>query len=284
MKIGLREFFHTAKIGFTRLFEPSLPYTPEEKRYGNQGEDCFSRAIRSYLPNCQIKKNIIVQTAEGNAEIDCLILYQNKLFAIEVKSWKGRLVEKNGKFVQYKQDSWTDETHTKTLKSPFKQLGRAIHLIRTQIPINAWLNAIVFFEGCDSVEIESDGVWFDEISTLASYIEKNGKSSWGNGAADFFEKTIAADYLYSRSWNNSLYCIVCEESLRFRTVDGISLTKQDIDSIAILHRWSYDELTITTHDGTIHTVKLENGSIYVIENGEKRRYAFSKLNHIQLSF
>ena len=170
-----------------------------------------------------------------------------------------------------------------TLKSPFKQLGRAIHLIKTQISINAWLNAIVFFEGCDSVETESDGIWFDEISSLAAYIENNGKASWRNSAAAFFEKAIAADYLYSRSWNNSQHCIICEESLRFTTDDGMWLTKQDIRSVDILHHWSYDELTITTHDGTSHTVKLENGSVSYLHNGEKCRCALSKLNYIQLS-
>ena len=50
--------------------EPSIPYTSEAKRYGDWGEDEFVLAIQSRLTDCRIKKNIIIQTVEGNAEID----------------------------------------------------------------------------------------------------------------------------------------------------------------------------------------------------------------------
>ena len=136
--------------------ESSIPYTSQAKKYGDWGEDEFVYTIQSRLPDCKIKKNIIIQTAEGNAEIDCLILYKNKLFAIEIKRWKGRLVDHDSNFVQYKRDRWTDEIHTKNHKSPFKQLGRAVYLLRKQIPDNAWINAVVFFEEADYIETESD--------------------------------------------------------------------------------------------------------------------------------
>ena len=140
--MGLRSFFHKIKIGFTRMGEPSIPYTTASKKYGDWGEDEFVYAIESRLPGCKIKKNIIIQTSEGNAEIDCLILYKNKLFAIEVKRWKGQLVERDGDFIQYKRDRWTDEIHTKIHKSPFKQIGRAIYLLRKENPENAWVNSV----------------------------------------------------------------------------------------------------------------------------------------------
>ena len=178
--------FHKIKIIFTRMVEPSLPYTSDEKRYGNEGEDEFVLDIQARLPDCKIKKNIIVQTAEGNAEIDCLILYKSKLFAIEVKRWKGRIVERGGNFIQYKWDQWTDETHTKTLKSPFKQLRRAVFLLRKQIPEDAWVNDIVFFENSHDIKIESDNVWFDDMDALVSHIVSSGKTARGNTASKFF--------------------------------------------------------------------------------------------------
>ena len=144
--MGIGNFFHKIGIGFTRLGENSIPHTTQAKRYGNWGEDEFVYQIRTHLPNCQIKRNIVIQTLEGNAEIDCLILYNNKLFAIEIKRWKGQLTECDGQFVQRKLDRWTDEIHTKVHKSPFKQLGRAVYLLRKQIPDNAWINNIVFFD------------------------------------------------------------------------------------------------------------------------------------------
>jgi len=280
--MGLRSFFHKIKIGFTRMAEPSLPYTTEAKRYGDRGEDGFVCAVRSRLPGCRIKKNIIVQTAEGNAEIDCLILYQDKLFAVEVKRWKGRLVERGGNFVQYKRDRWTDEIHTKVHKSPFKQLGRAVYLLRKQIPENVWLNSIVFFEESDSIETESDGVWFDSVSELVSYIQGSGKPSRGDNASAFFDRCVAADYLYCNAWGKSLHCIVCHDSLRFTTPSGV-LDKSTIRSISISHHWSYDELQIKTTGGSIQTVNVENGSVYVLDNGRRYRYALCKLDHIYLA-
>ena len=220
--------------------EPSIPYTTAAKKYGDWGEDEFVYAIQSRLPDCQIKKNIIIQTSEGNAEIDCLILYKNKLFAIEVKRWKGQLVERGGDFVQYKRDRWTDEIHTKIHKSPFKQLGRAVYLLRKQIPDNAWLNTIVYFEESDCIETESENVWFGSINELTSYIVNDGKASWGNNANAFFEKCIAADYLYCSSWGKSLHCIVCDDSLQFNTPEDV-ITRKEMHSISITHHWSYDD-------------------------------------------
>ncbi|MBQ5801000.1 MAG: NERD domain-containing protein [Clostridia bacterium] len=279
--MGLLNFFHKIKTGFIRIGESALPYTDEAKKYGDWGEDEFVYAIQSRLPDCKIKKNIIIETAEGNAEIDCLVLYKNKLFAIEVKRWRGRLVERDGDFVQYKCDRYTDEIHTKVHKSPFKQLGRAVYLLRKQIPVSAWVNAVVFFEESDFLESQSDNVWFDEINDLVSYICNEGKVSWGN-ANSFFDKCIAADYLYCSSWGNSLHCIVGDDSLRFTTPTGI-LDRSNIRSIYIRHHWSYDELEITTKDGLLHTVSVENGSVYVIDNGHLRRYALCKLDYIYLA-
>ena len=280
--MGLRSFFHKIKMGFTRMSEPSIPYTTAAKRYGDWGEDEFVYAIKSRLPDCKIKKNIIIQTLEGNAEIDCLILYKNKLFAIEVKRWKGHIVKHGNDFVQYKRDRWTDEIHTKIHKSPFKQLGRAVYLLRKQIPDNAWLNTIVFFEESDCIETESDNVWFDSIDELIAHIVNDGKASWGNNASAFFEKCIAADYLYCSSWGKSLHCIVCDDSLRFNTAAG-TLNRSKIRSISISHHWSYDEIKITTLNGRFHIVNVENGSIYVIDNGHRYRYALCKLDYIHLA-
>ena len=261
--------------------ESSIPYTTQAKKYGDWGEDEFVYAIESRLPGCKIKKNIIIQTSEGNAEIDCLILYKNKLFAIEVKRWKGQLVERDGDFIQYKRDRWTDEIHTKIHKSPFKQIGRAIYLLRKENPENAWINSIVFFEEADRIEADSDSVWFDDIDDLTYHIQNDGKVSWSNNAERFFDKCIASDYLYCNSWGKSLHCIVCDESLRFTTPEG-ALTRNDVDSISIVHHWSYDELKIKTVSGRVFSVNRENDHIVVYDNGYKYRYALCKLDYIKL--
>ena len=279
--MGIGEFFHKIGVGFTRLGENSIPHTTQAKRYGNWGEDEFVYHIRTHLPNCQIKRNIVIQTLEGNAEIDCLILYNNKLFAIEIKRWKGELTECDGQFVQRKLDRWTDEWHTKIQKSPFHQLSRAIYLLRKQVPEKAWINSIVYFEDADRISINNENTWFDNVYSLTEYIQNNGQVSYGNNAQAFFNQCIPADYLYSNSWDKSLHCVICDDSLIFRISNKV-VHKSDISTISIEHHWSYDELYIKTHQGITYNTKCENKHIKVIENGYARQYALCKLDYIEL--
>ena len=281
--MGIRAFFHKIKMGFVRAGESSIPYVNEVKRYGNSGEDEFTFRLCRELPSCKIKKNVAILTPDGNAEIDCLVLHHKKLFAIEVKRWKGYLTERDDGFLQEKTDRWTGETHTKLLKSPFKQLGRAIYLLRKQIPIKAWVNAVVFFEGdeLESVSAFSDNVWFDRYQDLVDYISNDGKVSFGTSANDFFERCVPADYLYANAWGKSLHCIINRTTLRFKTPQG-DISADNIDSIRISHHWSYDELHITMADGSIKTITLENAKIQVSDNGRISTYALCKLDYIEL--
>ena len=279
--MGIGNFFHKIGVGFTRLGENSIPYTSEAKRYGNWGEDEFVYYIKAHLPNCQIKRNVVIHTLDGNAEIDCLILYNNKIFAIEIKRWKGEIVERGGQFVQHKLDRFTSEWHVKEHKSPFRQLNRAIYLLRKQIPEKAWVNSIVYFEEVDKLSINSEGVWFENIYSLIEYILNDGQTSYGNNAQTFFDKCIPADYLYSNSWDKSLHCIICDDSLIFKTQNKL-LKRSDISTISVKHHWSYDDLIIKTKQGNRYTFKAENAHIRVIENGYARQYALCKLDYIEL--
>lgn len=281
--MGIRAFFHKIKMGFVRAGESSIPYVNEVKRYGNSGEDEFTYRLCRELPSCKIKRNVAILTPDGNAEIDCLVLHHKKLFAIEVKRWKGYLTERDDGFLQEKTDRWTGETHTKLLKSPFKQLGRAIYLLRKQIPIKAWVNAVVFFEGdeLESVSAFSDNVWFNRYQDLVDYISNDGKVSFGTSANDFFERCVPADYLYANAWGKSLHCIINRTTLRFKTPQG-DISADNIDSIRISHHWSYDELHITMADGSIKTITLENAKIQVSDNGRISTYALCKLDYIEL--
>ncbi len=281
--MGIRAFFHKIKMVFVRAGESSIPYVNEAKRYGNYGEDEFTYMLRRELPSCKIKRNVVVSTADGNAEVDCLVLYENKLFAIEVKRWKGCLTEREDGFLQEKTDRWTGETHTKLLKSPFKQLGRAIYLLRKQIQLKAWVNAVVFFEDdeLESISAFSDNVWFDHYQDLVNYINNDGKVSFGTGANDFFEKCIPADYLYVNALGKTLHCIIKRATLRFEASQGV-LPADQIVSIHISHHWSYDELHITMTDGSVNIISLENAKIQVSDNGRISTYALCKLDYIEL--
>lgn len=282
--MGIWAFFHKVKMGFVRKSESSIPYEGEAKRYGNYGEDEFIYMLCRELPACRIKRNVMISSPEGNAEIDCLVLYQDKLFAIEVKRWKGRLTEQEDGFLQEKTDRWTGETHTKYRKSPFKQLGRAIHLLKKQIPIHAWVNAVVFFMDAEleSVSVFSDNIWFDRIQALLNYIQNDGKVTFGAGmAAAFFEECVPADYLHANAWGRSLHCIINRASLQFQTPHG-NISADQMISVYISHHWSYDELHIKLTNGSEIETALENAKIQVNDNGAVRSYALCKLDYIVL--
>ena len=281
--MGIKSFFHKIKMGFVRGTETSIPYVSSEKRYGNYGEDEFVYFLKQALPTCKIKKNVVINTVDGNAEIDCLILYNNKLFAIEVKRWKGRIVETEEGFVQEKTDRWTGALHIKYQKSPFKQLNRAIYLLRKQIPDKAWINAVVFFEDdeFETVETISDGVWFNDIRELVEYIRTEGQLSFANTNLKFFEKCVSADYIYAKSWDKSLHCIIDAKTLCFY-VQNKRITKDQIRFINIKHHWSYDELLITLNNGENFSITQENAKIKVFDNGVIKEYALCKLDYIEV--
>lgn len=280
----LKKFFHKLKIGFVRRRGRSIPYVSSTKRYGDNGERILIGQLTKALSLSQIKSNVIINTLDGNAEIDCLILYQNKLFAIEVKRWKGRLTENYNGFVQEKVDRWTGEIHTKYHKSPFKQLNRAIYLLKKQISGKVWINPIVYFE---YEELEGsftaiENTCFDNINDLVNYIENDGKITYdGNEAKRFFDKCISADFLYARSWNKSLHCIIESNSLNFQTEQGL-ITRKDILQIRIAHHFSYDELHITLNDGSDRLVIIENGKITVNNGGKFVDYSLCKLDYIKI--
>jgi hypothetical protein len=276
-----KKFFHKIGIGFARWGEHSLPHISDAKRYGNQGEDDFVCHLKAYLPDCQIKRNIVVHILDGNAEIDCLVLYDDKLFAIEIKNWKGELAERDGQFVQYKLDRWTDEWHVKNHKSPFRQLARAIYLLRKQIPEKAWINSVVYFDSADKISVSDENSWFNDIYSLTEYIKNKGQTSFRGDPQAFFNQCVPADYLYSGAWDKSLHCLIYDDSLTFRTSSKV-IHKSDISTISIKHHWSYDELYIKTHQGITYTVKCENKRIRVVENGKTDEYALCKLDYIEL--
>ena len=159
------------------------------------------------------------------------------------------------------------------------RLGRAIYLLRKQIPVKAWVNSIVFFDDdeLESVSVCSDNVWFDRYQELVAYIQNNGNPSFGSGAIDFFEKCVPADYLYANAWNNFLHCIIIRDTLQLESIPA-----DKIVSIRISHHWSYDKLYVKLTDGSEKMIALENGKIRVNENGHISTYAFFKLDYIEM--
>lgn len=279
--MGLKLFVYKLRVGFARMGGRSLPHTTSAKAYGNEGEDSLATLLMQRIPSCEIKQNIMISIPEGNAEIDILVLYQNKLFAIEVKHWKGHLREVDGGIVQDKIDRWTDEIHRKRHKSPFKQLNRAIYLLRKQIQGKVWVHPIVYFEDATSVDTSEDNIWFSSIDELVSYITDEGNTRISVDATAYFDACTAADRLYALSGRRTLYGHIYDDCLRFQTQNGF-VTRREILDIYVKHHWTYDELYIKTTTGEELYSTIENDSIEVFHDGWRQRYALCKIDYIQL--
>ncbi len=275
--------FHKLKVGLGRAFNGhSIDYTPEQKRYGNSAEFGLPTYLKNCIPNCQIKTNVIVllPNEDFEAEIDCLLLHEDKLFAIEIKHWKGVVVEREDGFYKYKQDRYTDDVWEKPLKSPFRQVNRAVSMLKKQTNNRDWIQTIVYFEGTSSVRVYSDNVWFDDASDLVNYILGFQNKYKSNGNISCFQSAVAADFIYSSVYRN-LHCKIDDNSLVFN-IGNARLTRQDIRSIDIEHHFSYDTLYIYLKNGRTATMQLENAVLYATENRRRSAYSFCKIDKIVL--
>ena len=66
----LIKLFHKIKIARVRKGETPIPPLSPHEQYGIYGEDEFAYEMRNLLPDCKMKRNIIIESDEGNAEID----------------------------------------------------------------------------------------------------------------------------------------------------------------------------------------------------------------------
>ncbi len=277
--MGLLTFFRKIKMFFVRAFEPSIPFRSRAEIYGCAGEDAFVDIIARILPECKIKRNVIVSSGEGEAEIDCLLLYRSKLFAIEIKRWKGRLCENGDRFVQIKTDRWTGEEHKKYHLSPFKQLRRAVYLLKKQFSSRAWINDLVFFEDTGSVSVLSDNIWFDNYEELADYIRSDGKASYGREAQELFFNAACADLIYYNGVRGRA-CVIDPSSIRLESGQGI-IPSNEIESISIKHHWTYDEVFIVLNSGSIVRVECDNAKIRILIDGIFRSYSLCRIDKIK---
>lgn len=274
--------FHKLSTGIKRsLNGKSIDYVSGQKSYGNNAEDAFSKALKSALSDATIKSNIMIDIPKGRCEIDTLLKYKDKLFIIEVKHWKGVIVEQDGYFLAKKIDKYTKEIHQKHVKSPFGQVKRQAYLLKEMSESNVWINTVVFFFGADVVRIKNQDTWFTDFNELVDFITSDGRVSNPEQINRCLKKCKSADYIYASAifGTKSLHCIITPASLIFNCY-GKPITKDEIKLIRIVHRFSYDELYIELRNGESVRTIVENGNISVINDGIHRVYSFSKIDCI----
>jgi len=276
-------FFRKLAVGFKRTFSSnSLSLLTQEKQYGNNAEYDFNDEIKKSLPGCKIKTNVLVETKSGRCEIDCLLEYQGKLYIIEIKHWKGVLIEEGEVFVSKKKDKYSDDVFTKEMKSPFLQVKRQASLLKEATNSTMWINTIVYFSEADEVNVVSDNLWFDNIDDLIDFIKDDGRPSNIYESSMCFNKAIEADYIFSPSsfGERSLHCIINEDSLNIKCTDGTKVSKYQIRRIDVTHHFSFDDISITLRNGQKKAATEENRKIIVKEDGINHSYSLAKIETI----
>ncbi len=277
----IRDFFHKVGAGFKRMGAETLPFTPVEKKYGIFGESGMYDRLRALLPDAVIKKSVCLDTETAKGEIDFLIVYQNKVFLVELKSWAGRVYQEGDRFYKEK-ESRGNQTYTKEMKSPFQQIRRNTYLIKQQFP-DIWFEPAVVFQNSDSVNIEANTVpWFDKAEALADYIRNNGRQNRSLCIQYLLDHVATYDIMISSAWGlKEQACIVDASSLNFES-DGRIIGKQEICEIRLTHYFSYDTVRLTLKNGTVVQAENENRVIRYKSNGKNGTVALGKIDYIEI--
>lgn len=258
------------KTATERLFASALESESDEKSYGNQGENEFFEELAAISPEIFCKKNIILE----KAEIDALLFYENKVFAVEIKNLKGSISGTESQIFREK-DGFQEE-----IKNPFQQIKRAIYILKKSFP-NVYINEIVYFHDAENVSVKSDKV-FDSVEKLADYIRLNGKPSDKNNIESLKNEVSGADILQKNGLfgKRSEKCVIDSHGFCF-SVNNEIIEKAMIRSIIIKHSLTKDDLLLILKDGRRVSLSLPNFMFFGYDGNERRKYAFAKIDCIE---
>lgn len=272
----IRNLFKSIKLYFNRKNNNSIPFTSANKIDGYNNEEHTYNYINANLKNAKIYKNVCLDNKTSKGEIDLLIIYENKVFIIEEKSWRGIISCDEDNFYQTKK-SFQGEIYTNVKENPFKQIRRNLYLIKEKYP-DIWFNPIVLFNNADEIDINSNDIYFDSLIDLINYIKNVNTIKNREYTINNLINTIKCyDTLYSK--NNFLRCIIDEKSLNF-VLDKKEIFKSDIVEINVYHHALYDDLLIKLKNNEIINSQIENKELIYIENNEKNITYFSKIDYI----
>ena len=238
--------------------------------HGTLGERAAVNDLLSFLPEARVKTNIIILNENGNAEIDCMLLYRGSLFAVEIKSWKGDVYETEEGFQKDKRDPYTGEIHTKQFKSPIKQLRRAISLLKENMKERVYINGVVYIEDNDSLSVSEGSPAFDRIEDLVDYIEKESRAP-NPAVTRFFERLRPADRIIGSGIFRAreLYAVVM---LDFAT--------QGATYMDIKHEYSSDTVTVHYENGAQKRYSFENKKIKAVTTDGVEEFTLSGIDRI----
>ena len=286
-----RQFFH--KLGNTiacigkRTFSKNVPYEEDWEIYGDEGEKYVQCELNKLLPNANIFCNILtINDDRVIGEIDTLVILDDKIFAIEVKHYRGDIYEENGELYQDKPNA---ECVTRLPRNPFKQIKSNVYKFKN---INNgedyWINEAVFFVGADSIDIVSYDNWFTNIDCLVEYMLNEGRPSKRTSIDYVVSKINCRDEIIGRGlWSKKRCDRIIRDVLTFENAEGqnVDIDLHNVKKIIVeKHRMSRDDLAIIMRDDSSIQVVATDTTISVKDYlGNIERYMFSKIDAVYLN-
>lgn len=280
----ITNLFKNLRLWAKRSTQRNHDWVAESKAYGNLSEKDFYSTLKQHLPQSAIlKKNILIKNQNKSSEIDFIIIFENKIFAIELKSWRGKITNDGDKYYQEKSDRYNEDViHYKELKSPFSQLKSNIYYLKESTNKNIYINAVVFFINDGLIDIYDETVWFNEMDALVDYILSKGRSCSINEIEKFLKKLVIADRIYPKWQNNQFIVgIIDEHSLEFE-FEGRQIKKHDIDFIAIEHKLTSDCLSIYLVNCTVIKISFANKTLLFNYDNVVDNFYLSRINRIEI--
>lgn len=277
----VKNSFHKLKVGVERMVAEPLPEVSAEKEFGNFGESSTLLEIKKSLPDALILQSICLNPDDAKGEIDYLLVYQDKVFIIELKTWEGCVYQEGDNFYKDKV-SKSGEVYQKEMKSPFRQIRGNICQIKQSFP-KIWFEPIVLFQNCDSLSITEEKIkWYDDVKTMTYDIRISGKPNRHEDVQKMLKKLILYDVIKAEQLDEKEDTGIIDETA-FIFSDGVKkYGKADIAEIIVTHHFSYDNLNIKLLNGTIVQTRNENSLIQYKQNGQTKSVALNKVDYIKI--
>ncbi|MGM8212258.1 nuclease-related domain-containing protein [Virgibacillus sp. W0430] len=152
--IAFTQGFHFDGIFHLLPFIPGLIGINFWRKYaalksGLKGEERTSIALQELPSSYKVFRSVQINTSEGNAEIDHLVVAENGIFIVEVKNHKGNIVgnEADYKWTQHKVGR-NGGRYSNQMGNPVKQVRRQTFILSKflkQNSIPTWVEGVVFF-------------------------------------------------------------------------------------------------------------------------------------------
>lgn len=145
----IKNLFKSIRSGFDRKNAQPLPDEDSAKKFGTEGEWQTYEDIQKFLPGGEFKRNVLsFENGSVFKETDLVILYEKRLYVVEIKNWRGRLVQKGKSYFKVKKGVLVK------VKDPFAQVQRSIAILKKQYHISTWVTPIVLLLGADAKRVK----------------------------------------------------------------------------------------------------------------------------------